>query len=65
MADTSQSTPGAAMPPYIPFHEQTLPQLRAELAHWLTQRPGTTGRERYMRVCREWIERRERERANG
>lgn len=51
-------------PPYYPFSEQTLDQLHAELAHWRAN-PGAPGRDRYIRVCGEWIAKRAQEAAHG
>ena len=62
MPGTETTVP--AMPPYIAFERQTLEQLRAELAHWQGKPPGFA-RDRYIRVCREWIARRELEAARG
>jgi hypothetical protein len=53
------------MPPYLPFPQQSLEQLHAELAHWQAAPPERPSRDRYMRVCREWIARREKEAANA
>ena len=52
----SQTTTGRALakPPFVPFEQQSLAELRAELGHWKRARhtPGAAPiADRYIRVC--------------